>query len=282
MTYISTVIAKQGIILSADSKETVEGGHLLWDHFDEILKRHDLNEDDEKERISPKEIKDKFKEVAQKTGGRVKSTDGAKKIFQIGSHTALLVAGKANPAGKNYEVIVGEIKDALMKPENKSFTNILNITFAGIEKYINNDTSDGIYETELIFCGLDEKDNKFKVFRFLFNDRYFYDEKKKIKVGDDGKPLVEKFFGRGERTQMLNTGGWTKIVSELGILNSLHLEIELTQAFELSKRIMDLVVTIESIMNSVPGIGGKIYYAAITEKGFYWIESEADIMNLLR
>jgi len=42
-----------------------------------------------------------------------------------------------------------------------------------------------------------------------------------------------------------------------------------------------LAVTIEEISHEIIGIGGNIIYAVITENGFQWVNSEADIMNLI-
>jgi hypothetical protein len=282
MTFISTVIAKQGIILSADSKELVQGGQLMWKDFDDILKSKNTTEDDTTESISPIEIKEKFKENALLTKGRVKSTDGAKKIFQIGSHSAILLSGVANPSGQDFSTIIQTIRDAVQTSLDTSITNILNITYLTIESLIIADTSDDKYQSEYLFCGMDELDNKFKVFRFCFQDKFKMDASGNIEKDANGQIIREKYFSKYERNVLLNTSGWTNYVGELGTINQVNLAIELPQAFDLSKKIMDLVVTIENISNEITGIGGRIYYAAISKDGFFWVDSEAEVMNLIR
>ncbi|MBI4947229.1 MAG: hypothetical protein HY840_12615 [Bacteroidetes bacterium] len=282
MTFISSVIAKQGIILAADSKELIQGGQLLWKDFDDILKLKNTNEDDTKFCISPKEIKDKFKENAQLTDGRVKSTDGAKKIFQLGSHSAILISGNANPAGQEYSEIIERIKSKVSSSGDNSFQKIIETTFAELSAILTVDISDDKHQTEFLVCGFDEADSKFKVYRFAFTDKLVMDEEGNAKRTATGGLIKEKIFKQFERNVLLNTSGWTDFVGELGTINNLSLEIELSQAFELSKKIMDLVVAIESIRHSITGIGGKIYFAAITADGFFWVNSETDVMNLLR
>jgi hypothetical protein len=35
------------------------------------------------------------------------------------------------------------------------------------------------------------------------------------------------------------------------------------------------------ISHEITGIGGKILYAVITKEGFQWVNTEADVMNLI-
>jgi len=282
MTFISTVIARQGIILSADSKELVQGGQLMWKDFDEILKQKNTNEDDTTISISPKEITDKFKNNAQLTKGRVKSTDGARKLFQIGTHSAILLSGVANPNGQEFSTIIQTIRDSVQTSTDSSFANILNTTFSIIYPLITADTSDDKHQSEYLFCGLDEIDNKFKVFRFFFNDKIRMDANGQSEKNATGGWIKDKYFHKTERTALLNTSGWTNYIGELGTINQEGLNIDLPEAFRLSKNIMDLVVTIENISNVITGIGGRIYHAAITKDGFYWVDTETEVMNSMR
>ena len=282
MTFISTVVAGQGIILTADSKELVQGGQLMWKDFAEILKQKNTNEDDITESISPKEITDKFKANAQLAKGRVKSTDGAKKIFQIGSHSAILLSGIANPNGQEFSTIIQTIRDNVETSADNSFINILNTTFSIIDPLISADTSDNKHQSEYLFCGLDESDNKFKVFKFFFNDKVRMDAIGQPEKNADGSWIKDKYFHKIERTALLNTSGWTSYIGELGTINQVGLDVDLSQAFQLSKNIMNLVVTIENISNVITGIGGRVYYAAITKNGFFWVDTETEVMNLIR
>ncbi len=281
MTFISTVIAKQGIILSADSKELVQGGQLLWNDFADLFKLKNSNEDDTTPCISPTEIKEKFIVNSQLTKGRVKSTDRGKKIFPLGTHSAILISGNANPGGQEYPITIKNIRNKVSTSGDNSLNNIVQTTFMELQGLLTGDTSDGKHETELLVCGLDEAENKFKVFRFLFNDKAIMDANGNPEKTATGGWVKEKVFVQFERNVLLNTAGWTSYVGELGVLNQHNFEIDLPQAFELSKRIMNLVVTIENISNEITGIGGKIYHAAITKDGFFWVDSETDVMNLL-
>ena len=282
MTFISTIISRQGILLSADSKELVQGGQLMWKDFDEILNQKNTKENETLECISPKEITDKFKANAQLTKGRVKSTDGAKKIFQIGNHSAILLSGIANPGGQEFSTIIQTIKKSIQASSIITFNNILNTTFSIIEQLIEADKSEDKHQSEYLFCGLDENDDKFKVYRFFFNDKYRMDANGGTEKNADGNLITDKYFHKTERSILLNNSGWTNYIGELGSINQVDLNIDLHQAFQLSKNIMDLVVTIENISQKITGIGGRIYYAAITKEGFFWVNSETDVMNLLR
>jgi hypothetical protein len=280
MTFISTVIAKQGIILSADSKELVQGGQLIWKDFDAFLQQKGLKDEDMTPSISPKEITDIFQASSNSSKGRVKSFDGAMKIFQIGSHSAILLSGIANPNGQEFSTLIQRIKDNLAALSDNSFNTILEITFSTIESVISADTSEDKFQSEYLFCGFDESTDTFRVVRFFFNQRWKMDENGQPKKDEKGITIKEKYFAKAENSVFLNTSGWTHYVGELGSLNHAQPVANLRQAFELSKRIIDLVVTIENITNQITGIGGKIYHAVITKEGFFWVNTEADVMNL--
>jgi hypothetical protein len=282
MTFISAVIARQGIILTADSKELVQGGQLLWKDFDDLIQQKNSHEDDTTLCIAPKEITDKFKGNAQLSKGRVKSKDGAKKLFQIGTHTAILISGVANPSGHEFATIIEQIKNTLTISNDYTFINTLKTTFSILDPLITADTSDDKSQSEYLFCGLDDSDNSFKVFRFFFNDRVRMDANGNPQKNPDGSWIKDKYFHKVERTVLLNTSGWTNFVGELGTINQVSLTLDLPQAFLLSKNIMDLVVTIENISNEITGIGGRIFCAAITKDGFVWVDTETEVMNLLR
>lgn len=284
MTFISSVTTQEGIILAADSMELIQGGELKWTDFAEIIEEKGVPDDSTDPCISPKELLDKFAANAQVLKGRIRSFDGAKKLFQISSHCAILISGIANPNGIEFSQIIEMVKAAVNASDDKSFEAILNITFNTIEPIITRDPSDDQDKATVkyLFCGLDEITNQFKVFMFFFNDRYLLDEYQKPIRNEQGMPTKVKYFEKSNQTQLLNTAGWTQYIGELGTLNRADLNISLAEAFELSEKIMDLVVTIENVTHKVTGIGGKIFYAAITKKGFHWINTETDVMNILR
>ncbi len=281
MTFISAIIAKEGVVVSTDSKELLQGGNLLWQDFDDILQKKGTDEEDQKECISPFEITEKFKASAQINKGRIRSIDGATKIFQIGTHSVILVAGAANPSGKEFEAIIDEIKKLIDISSNNTLSNIKDITFSTIEKYISQDKSEDRFSSEYLFCGYDIEENRFKVIKFFFNDKRVMENGQFVK-DENGKYIEEKYFMHYDTNQILNTAGWKEYVGELGVFNHQMKSISIVQAFRLSKNIMNLVVTIEEIVNKITGIGGRNYTAIIIKSGFFWVDSETQVMNLMR
>lgn len=277
MTFIASTLTTEGIVLTADSKELISGGQLLWKDFDDILLLKKEDEDSENFSISPKEIKEKFIANSKITNSRVMSIDSAQKLFKITDHTAILIAGKANPGEQEFETSIKEIIELIDKSGEMTFDNSLKITFEYIESLFAKDNEEK-YESENIFCGYDSVSESFKVIRFFFADKLVM-ENGTAKKDKDGRTIKTKIFSKSESKSILQTGGWTKCINELGEFNITNPSINLRQGFLLLNRIMNLAVTIEEITQKITGIGGKIYYAIITKKGFAWVDSEADIMN---
>jgi len=277
MTFIATIITKEGIVLSADSKELIQGGQLLWDDFDEILKKKNIEENSEELLISPKEIQEKFKAQSKINSGRVKSFDGAKKIYKINKHFAILIAGKANPGGQNYNITIEQIDKAINNSGDYSFDNCLDITFKKIEELLEKD-GDEKFESENLFCGYDTLNNNFRLFKFFFNTKREM-QNGNFKKDENGNFIETKYLKKIELKQALTTGGWVSCIRDLGEFNQINPSLDLKQGFLLIEKIMKLAVTIEEVTQSITGIGGKIYYAIITKQGFFWINGEVDIMN---
>ena len=56
--------------------------------------------------------------------------------------------------------------------------------------------------------------------------------------------------------------------------------ITLEHAFDLSKNLMDLVITVERISNRIPGVGGTIRYGVVAAGGFKYIDGRTDVLNI--
>lgn len=278
MTFISAVIATQGLILTADSKELVEGGHFFWEDFEGLLGEKGKSDESEDECISPKEITEIFQQGGKKIKGRVKSTDRGKKLFQINHHTALLTAGTANPGGKEFPEIVKEIQQKIDNSHDNSLNNVVKIISDNLNelKPCEQDSS-----STYLVCGFDKSDATFKVYRLeCYCKKMWLDKDGKPQKDSNGQPICDKELSNCRSESVINVAGMVGFHFQR-FCSEVEKNPDLLQAFELSKRLMDLVVTVESISHSITGIGGRIYFAAITENGFSWVNTETDVQNLL-
>jgi len=283
MTLIASVKTNQGIVMCADSKEITMGGQLLWTDYEPLLRAKGLKDESEEISISPKEIADIFKKtIMESDQGRLKSTDTGLKLFMIDNFSALLTSGKANPGGMEFIDIVTDIRSKIDSESLKSFESSLAITFDYLTQVFEKDSEEK-FKSELIFSGYDGINKKYRTFIFWFNLRRFYDDNGQFKKNDQGIIIEERYFEKkeiGDETP-LTLKGWVNCLSSLGEFNQNPPTMTLLQGFKLIKRIMELAVTIEEISHEIIGIGGNIIYAVITENGFQWVNSEADIMNLI-
>jgi len=283
MTLIASVKTRQGIVMCADSKEITKGGQLLWTDYEPLLRAKGLSDESEEISISPKEIADIFKKtIMESDEGRLKSTDTGLKLFMIDHFSALLTSGTANPGGMEFTDIVTEIRSKIDSESFKSFESSLAITFDYLTQVFEKDSEEK-FKSQLIFCGYDGIIKKYRTFVFWFSFRRLVDEHGKDKTDEKGFPLQERVFIKKEieENTPLAIKGWVNCLSSLGEFNQNPPTMTLLQGFKLIKRIMELAVTIEEISHEITGIGGNIIYAVITEKGFQWVNSEADIMNLI-
>ena len=279
MTLITSIRTKNGILLSADSKELTSGGNLLWADFDDILKLKNEDENSENQCISPKEITDKFKANSQINRGRIKSKNGARKIFKLNDFSALLIAGLANPNNIEFPEIIREINQIQIDNSDYSLDFVIETSFNKLKEYLDLDSRDGKFESEYFLCGFDNVTCEFKIYRFWFNDKYIM-ENGKPKLDEKNVPLREKYFAKRESNEMLNISGWTNYLRDLTTLNQLGLEISFEKAYSLNSAIMNLAIQMENTSQDVTGIGGKIYKAIIDKNGFKWINDERDIYDL--
>jgi hypothetical protein len=283
MTLIASIKTNQGIVMCADSKEITKGGQIMWTDYEPLLKAKGLSDESEEVAISPKEIADIFrKKINESDEGRIKSTDTGLKLFKIDNFSALLTSGTANPGGNEFTDIIKEIHIKIDTENEKSFDTSLSITFNHLVQVFEKDGDEKL-QSQLIFCGYDKGAAKFRTFIFWFNLRRFYDDQGNFKKNDQGGFLEERYLANKEIEDEtpLTIKGWVNCLSSLGEFNQNPPKMNLLQGFKLIKRIMELAVTIEEISHDITGIGGTILYAVITEKGFQWVNSESDIMNLI-
>jgi hypothetical protein len=278
MTFILTIKTDKGIILAADSKELLQGGYLQYDDFSRLLKKKHLKENSRKPSLSPAEIGALIQKRSKLTGGRIRSIDGAKKIFRVTDDTAILIAGKADPGGKDFAKTIKKIQQEVSKSPLISFDDILRKIFSGIETLFENDADDKL-DSQYIFCGYDKNTHRFRTIKFFFDDKVISDGQNGWVKNSDGSLKKVKYFRKAEDPQILVSGGLTQYIRELAEFNKTNASMSLTQAFEVCQKVLDLAVTLENIVHKIPAIGGEISYAMITENGFTWIINETDILN---
>jgi hypothetical protein len=281
MTLIAAIKTRQGIVMTADSKEMVQGGQLLWTDFETILRSRSLDEDSDQPAISPADLKEVFRTTAQANdNGRIKSTDTGLKLFKLTEFTGLSTTGTANPGGLEFSQVVTNIQSKL-EHIGHSFELICDTAFNCFAELFEAD-GENKYKNMIIFCGYDQQQNVFRSFVFFYNQRWVADGLGGFKRDENGRNLNEFYFHKQEidNDRPLILKGWVNCLQSLESYNQAAPDISLIQGFTLLQKIMELGVTIEEITHEVTGIGGKILFAVITKTGFCWIESEADIRNL--
>lgn len=278
MTFISSIKTNQGIVLSADSKELLQGGYLLWEDFQKLLNKKSETENSQNNCICPNELNELFQSRSLLTKGRIRSIDGVKKIFQITNHIAILISGKANPGGQEFSTTVSTIKNKINTERISDFNEIVEAIFEETKIQFQKDKDDKL-DSEHIICGYDLGADVFKVFKLDFRDKFTPDGNGGWLKDKDGNTIREKVLYKTEFKQVLTTGGMTNCIRELSEFNSKNPSLTLDQAFNLSKQILKLAVTIEEYTELIPAIGGQIYFATITKKGFCWLAENESILN---
>ncbi|QQL49905.1 hypothetical protein [Mucilaginibacter ginkgonis] len=281
MTLIAAIKTRQGIVMTADSKEMIQGGQLLWSDFETILQAKSLHEDFEQPAISPAELKELFRTTAQANdNGRIKSMNTGLKLFKLTEFTGLSTTGTANPGGLEFSQIIVNIQSKL-KSTDLSLDEICDIAFNYFENLFETD-GENRFKNNIIFCGYDWQKEIFRSFVFYYNEKRVLDCKGGFKLDVNRVPVTKRFFYKQEVNddRPLILKGWVGCLQSLDTYNQKAPNIDLIQGFILLNKIMELGVTIEEISHVITGIGGKILYAVITKEGFRFVENEADVRNI--
>jgi hypothetical protein len=280
MTFISSIVTKEGILLASDSFELTQGGMLIWDDFVEILASKGVGEDDTVACISPVDIANKFKETAQKRNSRIKNKGGAVKTFKLSDNSALQVAGNVVINGKEISEIVSEINTAFITSSTSDAEQLKIIAYNILKENIEKDSSDSA-EYEFIFSVFNPADVSFNSCKFFLENTFLRDDNNRV-IMDGNQPKMGNVFICGSFRNWFNIAGWVNFFREMNNLNTVYSDcpFSLIQAFDISESLMQLVVNMEASLNEIPGIGGVIQYSIITKDGFKYISSKSDILNL--
>ncbi len=281
MTFISAIKASGGIVVAADGLELRQGGTILWQHFDEILKAKNISEDETTEKISPAELKEKFRLYGQEIGNRIVSFDIAKKLFKITDNSCLQIAGMADLNGKTVDELVKEAVSVIETGGNFSYNNCENIIKKTFEDNLKADAANNM-TTELIYSGLNEATTSFEFSHIKWEKDWVRDGSGRPQRDAGGRVIEDWYFRKiNNQTAWFCIAGWTNYLDDFDKINhTVKTPITLEQAFDFSKSLMDLVVTVEKISNKIPGVGGTVRYGVITATGFKYIDGKTDILNL--
>jgi hypothetical protein len=206
MTFITSFIASNGIVVAADSLELIQGGMIKWEHFDEILKAKNLSDEDKTDKISPFEIREKFRLYHEETKGRITNFDGAKKIFKITDTSCLLIAGKADIGAKTVDEIVDETISAIKTVGSQEVSISANIIKDVFEKHITAETEID-RTTELIYSGINQSTGLFAFVHIKWEQDIVRDDKGVPKLNDKGRPYQDWVFKRVNPSTLLNKCG---------------------------------------------------------------------------
>ncbi len=281
MTFISAIKAKNGIIVVADGLELKQGGTILWQHFDEILKARDLSENDTADKIAPAEIKEKFRSYGEEIGNRIVSYDVAKKLFKITEDSCLQIAGMADINNKTVDDIVKEIISEIEISGNLEYGNCETIIKKAFEDNLRADATND-HSTELILSGINRETGHFEFSHIKWDKDIVRASSGKPQLNADGKMYQEWFFRKiNPPSTWFCIAGWINYLDDFDKINhTIKTPITLEQAFDLSKNLMDLVITVEKISNRIPGVGGTVRYGVITAGGFKYIDGRTDVLNI--
>ncbi len=281
MTFISAIKASKGIVVAADGLELRQGGTILWQHFDEILKAKSLSEDDTTDKISPAELKEKFKTYGEEIGNRIVSFDVAKKLFKITNNSCLQIAGMADLNNKTVDVLVGEAVLAIETSGNLSYSNCESIIKKTFEDNLRADASNNM-TTELIYSGINEATTLFEFSHIKWEKDWVRDDSNRPQRDASGNVVQDWFFRKvNHPSAWFCIAGWINYLDDFDKINhTIKTPITLEHAFDLSKNLMDLVITVERISNRIPGVGGTIRYGVVAAGGFKYIDGRTDVLNI--
>ncbi len=105
MTFISSVIAKEGVAIISDSLVTTSHPVIEFNDFVKFFESKSKKTKNSSIKLDPKEIVDLFETKPHHT------KDFEEKLFEYDKYTAITTAGSANINGKRIKDIIEEIKD---------------------------------------------------------------------------------------------------------------------------------------------------------------------------
>ena len=310
MTFIASVIAREGVAIVADSFTTSMERILDEDTFIEYLKDAPV-----KTEVQTKKLATLFKKKPSYTRNY---TD---KLFQFGKDSAITTTGMAYLNGKLMKDLVGEIAQK-MKAASAAFkakdkAKIVDEFAAHIKtELLEHLKKLNATDTDFIFSTYDHKKNAPRVFVISIEsiDKEHFDpanpdlvkieDRSHLKVITDGQDIIvdRLIFGsmyrsfydvREEFLKYL----WTKIdISELGkseiekevrdfdFLRGLIMkdffyikfrELSLQEAVDFATLLIKIVMDIQVYTEKIPTVGGVIRLAVISKQnGFKWLSGD--------
>lgn len=167
MTFIASVVARNGVAIIADSLVTTSRPVLEFDEFISYLDTKIKKSKNQKIKVDPKEVVDLFVPRPSHT------KDYEEKLFKYDKYTAITTAGSASICDKRIIDVVNEIKVKLQnnsrsysskKIETKINEFCKELT-EYVKKHLNEKTS--IRPTTLIITNYNKKTKKTRIFKIL-------------------------------------------------------------------------------------------------------------------
>ena len=162
MTFIASVIAKDGVAIIADSLVTSMNQVVEWKEFAAFLKNKIDNSGGQNVSLNPVDILNLFNKKPSHT------KDFEDKLFQYDKYTAITTAGAAYINGKSVGKIVIEISKELSKIKghlNKTFERRVKEFSEKLNEYTKKhlEKNQSIQGTTFIFTSFDKLSNKTKI-----------------------------------------------------------------------------------------------------------------------
>ncbi len=309
MTFIASVIAKNGVAIIADSLVTsikpILEQQTFWDYVDSQRKNPD-----EKINLDVNEVEDLFQNIPSHT------KDYEEKLFEYDKYTAITTAGSATINGRRIADIISELSDDKNHIEYNDIKEV-------VDDFCNSITSlakehirmnGNIGSTSFIFTHYDKKKNHTTIYKievvqahksnlkdpdFKFVSCELQDEM--FKVICDGQNRISERILFGDRNAVeslvpkvikavlqnfnIDEGQYSnalfqKVIRDGNIIDPVFMDdmkifqlssLSLQQAVDLACLLMRLEVDFQKYTKNIPTVGGVIKLAVIDKKGFRFI-----------
>jgi 20S proteasome alpha/beta subunit len=310
MTFIASVVARDGIAVIADSLVTSEEPVITLENFRNFLeeKKIDIKKPTS---ISSDDLRSLFEFKPSYT------RDFAEKLFPFDKHTIITTSGLAVLNNKVIKNLIEGFQYLYEQEKNKNIDSFLN----GFKQFLKNECSEHIEKhnfvsrTSFIISHYNEEEKKFQIFHVSINptskseleknkdlDFIIINDATWMKAVFDGQSRIafKLMFGSlyesigtivdtivhsvceklGEKDVGKMDQITSNIIDEGVLLNEIKddldyqkiRELSLQEAIDYANLLMNLVMEFEKYTAKIPTVGGQIKLVALTKDGIKYIK----------
>ena len=271
MTFIASLKAKKGIVQVSDSLELQTGAISRFDDFKKLFDAKGIDEENQNEKLSAKEIWNTFKPE------RIKNIDGAKKTFQITEFSSIQISGSALINGTEVKDIIKQLTDITSIKRELTDQNIVDELLSILYTYFP--------DREILEFEDPSQKETFSDTSFIF---YYYDklvnEKHIHTLAYRKNALKQKYTYNdayeGSKDWIYFSAGMLGLSHNFYSLNHSNLLFRpptFREGFQIMKSAIELAILTEKINYDIPGVGGTINYSVIDKNGFKFFRDELDL-----